>query len=116
MGFKADILVSVYKGSDGVMHNVTRTKIDTVLQATVCRVFKLDLAKHRSIVGKWTSHSIRVGACNILFGAGESDHVTQFCLRWKSVILMNYFRNLGAISEAQNAAVQKAIEQPELFY
>jgi hypothetical protein len=62
---------------------------------------------------KWTSHSIRIGACNSLFG---TNHVIKFRLRWKSMTFMNYFRNLGAISAAQNAAVQKAIEQPELFY
>jgi hypothetical protein len=116
MGHRPDIPVSVYKGPGGIIRNVTRTKIDTVLQDTVCRVFKLDKIKNKEIVGKWTSHSIRVGACNILFGAGESDHVIKFRLRWKSMTFMNYFRNLGAISAAQNAAVQKAIEQPELFY
>jgi hypothetical protein len=82
----------------------------------VCRHFKLDKTKNRTIVGKWTTHSIRVGACSILFSTGESNHVIQFRLRWKSMTFMNFFRNLGAISAVQNAAVQKAIEQPELFY
>ena len=116
MGYRTDIPVSVYRGPNGVLLNVIRSNINTTLQDTVCRHFKLDKTKNRPIVSRWSTHSIRVGACNILFGAGESDHVIQFRLRWKSMTFMNYFRNLGAISAAQNAAVQKAIEQPELFY
>jgi hypothetical protein len=29
---------------------------------------------------------------------------------------MNYFRNLGAISQEQNNAVNMAIDHPDLFY
>jgi hypothetical protein len=116
MGFKTDAPVSVCESPKNGLFNVTHTDIDTNLETTVCCVFKLDPVTRRSIVSKWTTHSIRVGACNILFGAGESDHVIKIRLRWKSMTFMNYFRNLGAITADQNAAVQKAIEQPELFY
>jgi hypothetical protein len=116
MGHTTDIPVSIYRDNTGAMHNIVRTDVDSVLQSTVQRLFKLDPVTDKETYTKWTSHSIRVGACNILFGAGLKDTVIQFRLRWRSLSFMNYFRNLGAISQAQNDAVNMAIDHPDLFY
>jgi hypothetical protein len=116
MGHRTDLPISVYRDPHGKLFNITRKDIDDVLQATAVRQFRLVAASDTVTISKWSSHSIRVGACNILFGAGVKDHVIQFRLRWRSMAFMDYFRNIGAISQEQTNAVNLAIEQPELFY
>jgi hypothetical protein len=116
MGTNNDIPLSVFRNPKGRLLHLIRTDIDTVLQATVIRHFQLSKASDKETIARWTTHSIRVGACNILFGAGVKDHVIQFRLRWRSMTFMTYFRNIGAISQEQTDAVNLAIEQPQLFY
>jgi hypothetical protein len=116
MGHNSDIPISVFRDTKGTTHNIVRTDVDSVLQSTVKRHFQLDPVVDKETVHKWTSHSIRVGACNILFGAGQHETVIKFRLRWRSMAFMNYFRNLGAMSQQQNTAVNMAIDHPDLFY
>jgi hypothetical protein len=116
MGHKTDIPLSVYRGPTGVVYNVVCTDIDSVFQSMAIRHFKLDVATDKATIAKWTSHSLRVGACNILFGAGTHETTIKFRLRWRSMSFMNYFHNLGAISQEQNNAVNMAIDHPDLFY
>jgi hypothetical protein len=69
MGIRTDIPLTVYKGSTGQLLNVIRTDIDGALQAAAIRLFQLDPIRDKKTISRWTTHSIRVGACNILFGA-----------------------------------------------
>ena len=54
-------------------------------------VFKLKPGD--STLGRFTAHSIRVTACNLLHRQGLSDRYIQTRLRWKSNTFLDYLRN-----------------------
>jgi hypothetical protein len=56
-------------------------------------------------IGRFTSHSIRVGACVALHAAGVQFKEIKFALRWKSDSFYNYLRNLPCQSARMAAAV-----------
>jgi hypothetical protein len=118
VGLRYNIPLSIYRSPSGLIKNIVRTDIDKVLQHTAQRVFHLDLSvpKHKAIIRKWTTHSLRVGACNILYGMGTPSHEIQHRLRWRSLSFMAYFRNLSVLSSRQNLAVNTALAQPDSFF
>jgi hypothetical protein len=54
---------------------------------------------------KFSSHSIRVGACVALHAAGVSKLNIKFALRWKSDSFYTYLRNLPCQAAQTAAAV-----------
>ena len=110
--------LAVYATASGQLRNVVRTDIDSVLKATVVRRYKLNLASEpdKATLARFTSHSLRVGACNILWAAGESETVIQFRLRWRSNAFTRYFRNLSIISLNQHRAMARALMAPHYFH
>ena len=75
-------------------------------------VYKLDRVKHRAILQLYSSHSLRVGACTLLYAKGFSDTEIKHLLRWKSDAFMSYLRNLAVTSRRQNTAVNDGSEIP----
>lgn len=61
------------------------------LQAIARKVFKLK--PNDKALDRWTAHSIRVTACNLLHRQGFSDTYIQTRLRWKSNAFLDYLRN-----------------------
>ena len=59
-----------------------------------------------SMVSRWSSHSIRVTACNLLHRQGLPDSYIQQRLRWKSLAWRDYIRNT-IYSAAQHKAALK---------
>jgi hypothetical protein len=91
----------------GQVFNITPTNIESVMRATVARWANLDptIAAHAKVLQQWSSHSLRVGATNLLNANGFSAHQIQTVLRWRSLAFMTYFRNSTSVSDKQNAAV-----------
>jgi len=57
-------------------------------------------------IARFTSHSIRVGACVALHAAGLQQQDIKFALRWKSDSFYNYLRNLPCqAARAANAVL-----------
>ena len=80
----------------------------TVISKTLCTIAKrtyslttAELNKHY----RYTSHSLRVGACVLLHSAGVNAVRIKFLLRWKSDSFMLYLRNVAQLSNVQNQAI-----------
>jgi hypothetical protein len=71
------------------------------MRATVAHWANLDptIAAHAKVLQQWSSHSLRVGATNLLYANGFSAHQIQTVLRWRSLAFMTYFRNLTSVSD-----------------
>lgn len=80
---------------------ITRKQVDKYLQLTGKAVFKLKVGD--PLLARWTSHSIRVTACNLLHRQNMTDSYIQQRLRWKSLAFRDYLRNT-IYSAAQHKA------------
>lgn len=87
--------VGVYLCKKGKYANqrcfITSKQVATFLQAIASKVFKLRVTD--KALRRWTSHSIRVTACNLLHRQGFSDTYIQTRLRWRSNAFLDYLRN-----------------------
>ena len=110
--------LGVYRRFTGQVYNITRLDVDQVIKACAIRVHGLQpdrSARDKATLAAFRSHSIRVGATNILFGNGVPASIIQKRLRWRSDSYLLYFRNIGILSSIQADAVEAALQNPELF-
>jgi hypothetical protein len=70
---------------------ITARDTNALLRHTASTVF--NIKKGNSRLDKWSTHSIRVTACNLLHRARYSDTYIKNRLRWKSDAFLMYLRN-----------------------
>jgi hypothetical protein len=104
--------LSIYRGQDAASYNITTMEVDNLIRQAAVTVYKLDRVQHRAILQLWSSHSLRVGTCTLLYAKGFSDTEIMFLLHWKSDAFMSYLRNLAVTSRRQNTAVNDGSEIP----
>ena len=94
LSLPADHLICVYTNigtTAGAILFITKTDISECLQLLAGQVYKPTKPED---LARFTSHSVRVGACVALHAAGLSKHDIKQVLRWRSSTLWDYFRNL----------------------
>jgi hypothetical protein len=106
-----DIPVGIYK-ANGKLYYIHDALINCLLQESAIAVFDLDPICDAKNIARWTTHSIRIGACCILFAAGFSPIDIKHILRWKSDTFMMYLRDLDRIMIKHNQAITDASEIP----
>ena len=94
---------------------LNETVINATLRTLAVACYNLDPQRNAKELQRWSSHSIRVGACVLLHSHGFSGHQIQFLLRWKSDSFMEYLRNIGYLQHQQNRAITRSSEMPHLF-
>ena len=74
------------KAKRPVVRHIRPIEIEKVFQASAARVFDLDPTKKadKETLKKWTSHSLRVGACVALHMTGADATLIKFRCRWRS--------------------------------
>lgn len=82
---------------------ITASQVRDYLQQAARVVFNLH---KKEDLRKWTTHSIRVTAANILHRAGMSDSYIQTRLRWKSQTFLMYLRNSFYSAQQHNSAME----------
>ena len=99
--------VGVYLSKKGKYANqrcfITSKQVASILQSVAAKVFKLNDTD--KALNKWTSHSIRVTACNLLHRQGFSDTYIQTRLRWRSNAFLDYLRNTLYTAAAHTKAL-----------
>ena len=63
----------------------------------------------------FSCHSLRIGACNMLYSAGVKTHEIQKILRWNSNCWQRYLRDLSCFNDNVTDAVVKANEIPNII-
>ena len=66
-----------------------------------------DITKKEELT-KFTSHSVRVGACVLLHSQDISIEDIKFRLRWRSDAFRMYLRNIIQLAERHRDAVRNA--------
>ena len=94
---------------------VTSSEIDLFMRRLAIQVYHLHPVNDRDAIGKWGTHSLRVGACVLLHAMGFSALDIQWILRWRSMAFVTYLRNVAILSARQNMAFNKAAGMPILY-
>jgi hypothetical protein len=99
--------IAVYMSKKGKYKNtrcfITNSDVAASLRKTAQVVYKLK--KGDPALQRWTSHSIRVTACNLLHRQGLSDTYIQTRLRWCSNAFLGYLRNTLYSADAHTKAL-----------
>ena len=88
------------------------------MRLLAAKAYGFDITKPSSDyeeVKRWSSHSLRVGACTTLHGMGFNGTSIKWLLRWKSDAFMVYLRNLTVLGIRQNEALDKAAAMPHFY-
>lgn len=88
--------------STGPIEFIRPRHINAALRSAATAVYNVTDPKE---LAKFSSHSIRVGACVALHAAGVSKLNIKFALRWKSDSFYTYLRNLPCQAAQTAAAV-----------
>ena len=85
---------------------ITASAITTALRACAARVHNVDLDD--STLKQYTPHSLRIGACVLLYEKGKSAVFIKDRLRWKSDTFMDYLRDTASVARQHAAALVRA--------
>ena len=107
--------LSVYRASDGVAYNIISADVEQAIRRAAATLYKLDPVRNRAQLALWSSHSLRVGACTILYSQGFTGEQIQHLLRWQSTAFMIYLRNLAVTSRQQNVAINDSSAIPNFI-
>jgi hypothetical protein len=88
--------------------------IEHFMRRLAAQVYHLHPIRDAKDLGRWSSHSLRVGACVALHAMGFSPLDIQWILRWRSTAFMVYLRNVAILAIRQYQALDKAAELPFL--
>jgi hypothetical protein len=88
--------------ADGKVLDIRARHIERVLQDAAKAVYNITDPKD---LGRFTSHSLRIGACVALHSAGIDPMSIKHALRWRSDAFMEYLRNLPLQAQRNSRAV-----------
>ena len=91
LGVPAHEPIAVFKDNSGRRRFITDSIVKALLRKAAQAVFNMKPSDPELL--RWTSHSIRVTAANILHRQNFSDSFIQKRLRWKSTTFLMYLRN-----------------------
>ena len=94
---------------------VTGDDIETFMRYIAAKVYHLDPKTSSDALSRWSSHSLRVGACVLLHAMDFQPLDIQWLLRWRSMAFMIYLRNVAVLSQRQFRAFDRATATPHLF-
>jgi len=98
--------VAAYKSEQGSLRLITADDVADQIRALAAEVYHLDpkTVQGKKDLQKWSSHSLRIGACVFLHSAGFSTIDIKWICRWRSDAFMAYLRNFPGLSKRQNIA------------
>ena len=98
--------IAVYVQDKKVVH-MTQREVEVEMQSCAKKLYNLT---SKEDLGRYTAHSVRVGACVALHAAGASVMTIQFRLRWRSDKFKNYLRQVNQLAEAHNISMNAVSE------
>ena len=86
--------------------------IESVLQMVAKEVHNLTLLED---IKRFSSHSIRVGACVLLYSSGKDGEFIKLRLRWKSDTFRLYLKNTTLLAGQHCEAVEGLIDSVQVM-
>ena len=96
--------LAIYRAKNGTIRNITSADVASVMRALARDVYHI---KNKKDAQRFSTHSLRVGACCILWAKGLSGEFIQRALRWKSESWKDYIRDLTIQSLQHNTAINE---------
>lgn len=90
-------------------------QVTKVIRETAMAVLHLHPKKDKAEIDKFSTHSLRVGACQILYANGFTAYEIQQLLRWKSNAFMVYLRDIAWVARKQNEAISTVADEVRPF-
>ena len=84
---------------------IDNVHISTILQEAASKVYNITSKEE---LARFTSHSLRVGACVLLHALNQSSEDIKFRLRWRSDSFRMYLRNIIQLAERHRDAIRNA--------
>ena len=110
---KTTVPLAVFKNhAPSEVRFITTVEVERYMQRLAVHVYKFHPINDKAAIAKFTSHSLRVGACVILHGMGFKAHDIQSLLRWKSQAFLTYLRNLVIVADRHARALTDASQMP----
>ena len=104
--------IAVYEHEDGRRLFITDTDVADILRTTASEAHNIPAEDPE--LKKWSSHSIRVTACNLLHRQMFSDSYIKNRLRWKSNCFQMYLRNTFYTADQHTIPLsENNLPQPE---
>ena len=98
LGVPKDRPLSVYKYNKKICY-IKDNEIKKEIQSVAKQVYNLT---NKAQIGRFTNHSIRVGACTLLHCGGADILTIKTRLRWRSESFMMYLRNMPLLAAIHN--------------
>ena len=92
----------------------TTVEIEAFMRGLAARCYHLDPVTDKTALQRWSSHSLRVGACVLLHSMGFPPQDIKWLLRWLSDAFMAYLRNTAVLATRQHRALDVAASMPHL--
>ena len=99
------IAIFTDKKTKNKIHYIDDIHISSLLQEAASKVYNIN---KKGDLNRFTSHSIRVGACVLLHSQNISTEDIKFRLRWRSDSFRMYLRNITQLAERHREAIAKA--------
>jgi hypothetical protein len=99
--------LGVHKHPENGARLIIAREIEKHMRIVVAKILNLDPEDEEDAkeLLKWSAHSLRVGACQILYACGFNAHEIQTILRWLSLAFMDYLRDIAWVARKQIKAV-----------
>ena len=78
-------------------------------------MYHLDPIKDKAALQLWSAHSLRVGACVILYTMEFSKSQIKWILRWQSNAFMVYLLNTAVLAHQHVAVMDAAFAMPHFL-
>jgi hypothetical protein len=97
------------QGTPGTVAHITEADISSTIRSLASRTLGIT---DPTDLQRWKSHSLRVGACVILWSHGRSGEFIQRALRWRGDSWKDYVREVPQHAEAHNASINAMMDTP----
>lgn len=102
-----NVPLGVHKHPVGGARLIIAREIEKHMRAVVAEILNLNPEDEddKKQLLRWSAHSLRVGACQILYACGFNAHEIQTLLRWLSLAFMDYLRDIAWVARKQVKAM-----------
>jgi len=109
--------LSIYKGTNGDISCVNADLVTTTMHQLAATTYNLSFtnAREAQLIKQFSAHSLRVGACCLLYAKGYTAIQIKFLLRWMSDMFLMYLRNLFEVSAQVAADITSDDPMPQAF-
>ena len=109
--------LSIYRDTNGVIRSINADLVTTTTYDLASATYNLSPTNTREVqlTKQFSAHSLRVGACCLLYAKGYTAIQIKFLLRWKSDTFLTYLRNLFDVATQVAADITSDDPMPQAF-